>query len=386
MQAINFGLLTDLYGDIPFSEASAGLNNLAPKYDSQEAVYAGINELLDKAIVNLSAPNTSAFVPGSEDLVYKGDVKKWIKVAYTFKARYALHLSKINATTAATAVLSNLAKGITSNEDDFQLIYNKVQANPWYTNQQGLNTGNVSYLVTKQFIGFMNGVTFPFSTVKMDPRMPLLIDIRKYPVVEGVVNPNDSSPSIPANYVGGDPGQGSKGVPAPNAKIGLYSFYSKIDSPVIILSNSEARLMEAEAQFILAGGNATSIGTTASAYSAYTSAISFNLDKLGVVAADKSAYLADASINKGAAALQLKDIMRQKMITLYLNSETFNDYRRYDFSTNVFPGLKIPIAADTKNGGKWVRRFVYSTNERNSNKVNYELNFKSMITPVWWDK
>ncbi|MFH6987726.1 SusD/RagB family nutrient-binding outer membrane lipoprotein [Flavobacterium collinsii] len=386
LQAVNFGLLTDLYGDIPFSQASLAAQNFKPEYDRQEEVYKGINNLLDQGIANLSAPNTSSFAPGKEDLVYGGNVEKWIKAAYSFKARYALHLSKINATTAASTVVSYLAKGITSNADDFQLIYNKVQTNPWYNNQLGLNTGNASYLITKQFIGFMNGSTFTFKTVTMDPRMPLLIDLRSYPVTDGVVNPKDPNPNVPGNYIGGEPGQGSKGTPAPNAKIGLYSYYSKIDSPVVILSFSEVKLMQAEAQFVLNGGNATSTGTNAIGYSAYMDAVGANMDKLGVSGPDKNSYLGDASINKGAANLQLKDIMRQKNIALYLNCETFNDYRRYDFSTNVFPGLTLPKAADPANGGKWIRRFIYSTNERNANKANYELNFKSMVTPVWWDK
>jgi hypothetical protein len=36
--------------------------------------------------------------PGREDSIYGGDVNKWVKAAYTLKARYQLHLSKINPT------------------------------------------------------------------------------------------------------------------------------------------------------------------------------------------------------------------------------------------------------------------------------------------------
>ena len=143
--------------------------------------------------------------------------------------------------------------------------------------------------------------------------------------------------------------------------------------------------MEAEAQFLLAGGTPTSTGTNSASYTAYLAGIGANMDKIGVAATNKNNYLADASIANGAAAIQLKDIMRQKFIALFLNPETFTDYRRYDFSTNAFKNLTIPANTDPLNGGKWIRRFVYSNNEKSANTANYNLNFKSMITPVWWD-
>ena len=78
--------------------------------------------------------------------------------------------------------------------------------------------------------------------------------------------------------------------------------------------------------------------------------------------------------------------MRQKFIALYLNPETFTDYRRYNFSPNVFVSLKLPKNTDPNNGGNWIRRFVYPNSEKSTNASVYNANFKSMITPVWWDK
>ena len=125
--------------------------------------------LFSTAIANLSAPNTSIInKPGKEDLVYGGDVNKWIKAAYSFKARYQLHLSKINANTAATNALESATKGFNSNADDFQLVYNSVNTNPWYANQLGLNTGNISFLISNQLINAMNGKSFPFTTITME--------------------------------------------------------------------------------------------------------------------------------------------------------------------------------------------------------------------------
>jgi hypothetical protein len=214
----------------------------------------------------------------------------------------------------------------------------------------------------------------------MDPRMPILVDIRNYPnPTTSTTNPD---PTIVTNYKGAENGKGASGS---NAHIGVDFFYSRAASPVVILTYAEAKFMEAEANFILAGGTATSVGTNTTANLAYLAGIAANMDKLVVAPGAKAAYLADLSINKGTVAVTLKDIMRQKFIALFLNPETFTDYRRYNFSTNVFANLTIPANADPLNGGKWIRRFVYSNSERNTNTQNYNANFKSMVTPVWWD-
>jgi hypothetical protein len=380
LKAINIGLTTDLYGDIPYSEATLGTDIKYPKYDTQQAVYADIIKLLDEAIVLFSAPNTSTLAPGGEDLIYAGKVANWKKAAYTFKARFQLHLLNINgASTTASAVLASLANGFTSNTDDFQLKYNSVNINPWYSTQVGLFTGNVLYAISNHFISYMNGgAVYPFDSVTMDPRLPLLVDMRTYNSA-GVTG---TQPILPTGYVGTTNGTGN----ASSAKIGTQFFYSKIDSPLVYLSYSEAKFMEAEAQFLLGGGNATSTGANAAAYAAYKAGIDANMSKISVAAADKTAYLVDTSIDKGAAALELNDIMRQKFIALFLNPETFTDYRRYDFSIDAFKNLTIPVNTDPVNGGEWMRRIVYSTNERGSNAANYSANFKPMTTPVWWDK
>lgn len=384
LKAINMGTTTDLYGDVPYSESILGTAVLYPKYDSQQAIYTDIIKLLDEAIVLFGAANTSTLAPGGEDLIYAGKMANWTKAAYAFKARYQLHLSKINGSTAtANAVVASLSKGFTSNADDFQLKYNSVNINPWYSTQVGLFTGNVLYAISSHFVSYMNGSVsgvFPFTspTLTMDPRMPLLVDMRTYSSA-GVTG---TQPTVASGYVGTANGTGASS----GSKIGTQLFYSKVDSPFVVLTYSESKFMEAEAQFLLAGGTATTTGSNASAYAAYLAGISANMDKLAVATTDKTNYLADASIDKGAAALELKDIMRQKFIALFLNPETFNDYRRYNFSTNAFKNLTLPVNTDPINEGKWIRRIVYSTNERGSNSVNYSLNYKPMISPVWWDK
>ena len=65
-----------------------GEEDFTPSYDSQEVVYDQINMLLDEAISLLSGQDASGITVGDDDLIYGGDVNRWIRAAYALKARY----------------------------------------------------------------------------------------------------------------------------------------------------------------------------------------------------------------------------------------------------------------------------------------------------------
>lgn len=110
MEAQAFGTLADLFGDIPFSEAGNPSQYPNPKFDKQVDVYAGVQSLLDEAIVNLSSG--VGVSPGSKDIFYGGDGDKWIAAAHTLKARFYLHTKNyISAIAEAT-------EGIASADDN----------------------------------------------------------------------------------------------------------------------------------------------------------------------------------------------------------------------------------------------------------------------------
>ena len=90
LEAVNFGVLTDMFGDIPYSEAVQGQGNLQPKLDAQKDVYTGILATLDKAIGNLEK-GKSLTSAGNQDIAYKGVASKWLAAAHALKARYLLH-------------------------------------------------------------------------------------------------------------------------------------------------------------------------------------------------------------------------------------------------------------------------------------------------------
>jgi hypothetical protein len=131
LTAYNLAMLTDMWGEVPWTEALLGSENLQPVYDNQSTIYPKIQQLLDDAIATFgSATNVS----GAGDYIYGGDVDKWIKAAYSLKARFALRLSQVDNNASATA-LSYLANGFESAEDAFLFDAYEATAigeNPWY--------------------------------------------------------------------------------------------------------------------------------------------------------------------------------------------------------------------------------------------------------------
>jgi hypothetical protein len=90
LQAYGFQVVTDAWGDVPFSAALQGggsLNNVAPKYDAQEAIYAGIIKLIEEADAIID--ENASVHPGVDDLIYGGDMAKWRLFGNTLKLKVA---------------------------------------------------------------------------------------------------------------------------------------------------------------------------------------------------------------------------------------------------------------------------------------------------------
>ncbi|SHF28841.1 Starch-binding associating with outer membrane [Arenibacter palladensis] len=370
--AINLGIATDTWDNIPYSDATDGPDNNFPTFDTQESIYTEIFTLLNSAITALEGPDNSGFNLGSSDLIYGGDSDQWLRAAYTVKARYQLHLVN-KGTVTASEVLTSIANGFTSNDDNFQMSYNEKNINPWYSAEiLARSTGNLSNDIASQLVSSMNGDYYPFESgaLAIDPRLPLFAENGDEAEWKG--------------FVSGGAGIAPDGSDA-NTRFKTDGYYTSVDSPLLLISYAEAKFIEAEAAFLANGGNTTSTGSSAEAYTAYLEGIQASMDMYDV---DGSDYLTDGAIAVGEAGLMLHHIMKEKYINNFLNPETFVDYRRYDFSDDVFTGLQIRLeeaSDDSEFAGQWFRRAIYPSTELSRNEANVLANQQSPVTPVWWD-
>nr|WP_295865082.1 SusD/RagB family nutrient-binding outer membrane lipoprotein [uncultured Chitinophaga sp.] len=337
--AYNLAVTTDLWNNIPYSEAFRMPQVTKPKYDSQESVYKVIQQMLDSALYYIEQP-PSKVAPEGDDYIYNGDMDQWKKLVYTLKARYYLRLTKAPGHTAAKQAddaLAALAKGFGSNADNALVSYPGTGggSNPWYF-ITGAASGGV--VLGQSFVDSLKS--------RQDPRLPIIATKNKAGQYVGR-NVNDAP------------------VPDPEMLSTVNTFYAGPAANVYLLTYSEALFLKAEATFIKQGA--------AAAEPIYQEAIAAHMSMLGVQPAAQQAYIATRPALTAANAIQ--HIISEKYIANFLSPETYNDWRR-----TGYPQLK-PYIGNTAKGIP--RRWPYPAVEE---LTNPQPDQKATINDrVWWD-
>lgn len=127
--AYHLNMSSNLWGDIPYSEAFQGVENPTPQFDDQKVIYDSCLQLLDAGIAAMQQPDAAGELDGPSDFIHAGSADAWIKTAYALKARM---LNQVSKTTQydASKVLNALSNAYTSNSDDAQVTIFEVR-NPW---------------------------------------------------------------------------------------------------------------------------------------------------------------------------------------------------------------------------------------------------------------
>ncbi len=328
IMVMNWALLTDLFGDIPFSEALQGGDNLQPKFDSQEDVYAGMLALLDEAISNFAAdPDANIVFPDVDDLFYAGDIASWTKLAHSLKARYMNRLSKKGSYDPA-GILSELSMGIASTGDDMIAPHGDGNAqNQWWAFQ----SGRAQYVMACE--------------TYVNAYLERPTDLRL----------NSIFTSDSAGVVTGSP------VDAVNPNVSQWGQYlaGTAATPVPMVTFAEMKFIEAE---VLMSSD------PAAAATALNEAIKASCEQITAGAYDGAdiADYTDADVN-------MEVIMTEKWLALFGQIEAYNDYRRtgYPALTPNSNGVIATIPA----------RYKYPSDERNGNP---NLPNVSITDAVWW--
>ncbi len=334
--ANTLGVVTDVWGDMPYSSAFQGIANLNPSFDNQQKIYTTIMNLLDDAIIQLGDPTAPAI---DGDVMYGGDPALWLQAAHTLKARYILHLCKLQPTAFADA-LAALDGGISSNDNDCQFAFFDAagQQNPLFQFMQ--QRGDIS--MAQVFIDTLN-------LVRHDPRLPLF----------ATVSLDTTRP-----YFGNGWGETSNDASLPGNAVASAA------APVPFVTYVEALFIKAECLY-------QTNAPVEQVRIALIDAVTASMQKFG---ADYVTWMTFYSsyINVSSGPPLYKEIMMQKWIALYNQAEAFNDWRR----TNNVIGLSAnPTTAAQKN--EIPRHYPEAQTE-----VNYNPNTPKGIdlwTRVWWD-
>lgn len=347
--AWNFLLLTELFGDVPYTQFAA---STTPAYDSQETIFSGILAELEDAAKVLATSKTVI----NGDGIYGGDAAKWSKFAQSLRLRIALLIAdrdEAKAKSIIQALSTNLSSLISSNDDNATFVFDSSNSsywNPWGSAFYSRDDQRVSKTLVDKL------------TELNDPRLPIFAQ----PAEETGL------------YAGGQNGltadaannQGFSKLSKPGKKFLAY------DAPAVLFTYSEVLFALAESA---ARGF---INAPAAVY--YEQAIAASLKQHGVSDADVTAYLAQPAVAYSAAPWYVQ-IGTQKWISLYGQApDAYTDWRRLGYP-ELTPGPNTALAP-----GETPRRFFYPSTESGQNQDSYRAAVANqgadlLTTRLWFD-
>ena len=376
-----FMILTDTYGDVPYSEGGQGFiaTIIKPKYDRQELIYKDILKELDEA----SAALDPAKPTNTSDILYGGNITNWKKLGYSLLLRAAMRLSKIAPDVAATYVTKAVAGGLMQSNKDNSVIRHTSLYNNWIAVHLTARE-KANFYLAKPFVDFLKN--------KNDPRL-LSISVRAVGALSGADQAAPRTTSDPTKQVGMPMGYDDVSIKNTFAANGVASLYDysqvnlktilKIDAPEYHVTYAETQLLLAEA--VVRGW------TTGNAALLFKTGIESHMRQMAEY--DPTAAISEADIttyttaNPLVPATALEQINTQYWAASFMNgSETWANFRRSGFpalSKTPYPGSEIT--------GNFIRRMPYPDGETITNLANLQAAIavqgkNDINTPVWWDK
>lgn len=313
LEAYTLMIATDVWDDMPYSEAFQGVEKMNPAFDKQSSIYETVFKRLDEAI-NLFDGPSGPFVPQNEDVFFGGNIGQWKKAAHATKARGYLHLKDyakawVEARNSFESEMDNVG---------FQYPDAKA-AGPWYRFNDN-RTGDI------EFHPQMRGL------------MKELNDTNRLALVDRV-------------------------------------FYT--DHPYLVADFFQEILTYREMQFIIAESDVRlNPGGTSAAHTAYLNGIKASFDRFGLSEDEYNDYIRQPMIDPGAGNLSLEMVMTQKYIALFLDPESYSDWRRTEIpKLTPLSGLHVPV------------RWQYPATEYDFNSNAPDLgSIDIFMDRVWWNR
>ena len=418
-------IITDTYGDAPFSEAGLGFleGKFNPKYDKQEDIYNAFFLELEDAVNKIDP--TKDKVTG--DLIYAGDVTKWQQLANSLRLRFAMRISNVNPTKAQTEFENALAANggvITDASSDALIKYMTIAfsfGQEAYSDYRGNSlsqllfgndpANNPSYLCSTFFNQLYNSGdprTFKISRCYYDGLMSATspdnrVDITQEMIEKGI----DFSPRNPGAYswepwpTGYDSDickELAVNNPSVTATMArevepkLANNFLKSDNPGVVMTSAEVKFLMAEAT--VKKWNVGSVSAEDLYKQGVRAAIDFLTDNYGCTAttdAEFDAFIQGRGTFGHTDNQKLEAINTQAWILHFTNpAECWANVRRsgypklkspaeYGFGQYLTGGTEIPV------------RLCYPVLESSYNKKSYNEAIERMggtdnwHSLLWWD-
>ncbi len=384
-------LTTDVFGDIPYTEAAKGNSNA--KYDSQESIYKDVFKELTEASEYLSKHKNDASMitfKDNQDLIYNGDLSKWVKLANSLRLRYALRIAYIDPTTAKQEGEAALKAegGLLSSIDDNAGVYiSGTGSNGWPLFQIS-GWGEFAMSETME-------TTLKTQSTVLDPRTTLWFghttgSTAETPEFIGVPNGLSAEglakyPSDQRSYV-----WGYQAMPLWNSADNSESSFD-IGKRQKVMDYSEVCFLKAEAALRGWSGAGDAKANYLAGIQASFDAERSQVDAKYYTTENDETYKTTGEVaweTNASTEVHLKQIITQKWIALYPDgAEAWTEFRR-----TGLPEL-TPVATtleSTLPSGTFIKKLRYTDDElrENPNASDKTLNQNQgdgMNVRVWWD-
>ena len=418
-------IITDTYGDAPFSEAGLGFleGKFNPKYDKQEDIYNAFFLELEDAVNKIDP--TKDKVTG--DLIYAGDVTKWQQLANSLRLRFAMRISNVNPTKAQTEFENALAANggvITDASSDALIKYMTIAfsfGQEAYSDYRGNSlsqllfgndpANNPSYLCSTFFNQLYNSGdprTFKISRCYYDGLMSATspdnrVDITQEMIEKGIAfSPRDPGAYSWEPWPTGYDSDICKELAVNNPSVTvtmarevepkLANNFLKSDNPGVVMTSAEVKFLMAEAT--VKKWNVGSVSAEDLYKQGVRAAMDFLTDNYGCTAttdAEFDAFIQDRGTFGHTDNQKLEAINTQAWILHFTNpAECWANVRRsgypklkspaeYGFGQYLTGGTEIPV------------RLCYPVLESSYNKENYHEAIERMGGTdnwhclLWWD-
>jgi hypothetical protein len=390
LKAWAFQMITDCWGDVPYTEALDPVNKPTPKYDTQKDIYYGLIEDL-KTAVTLIGTTTTCWTSG--DIIYDGDMVKWKKFANSLRLRLALRMSNVDPGKSSTEAAAAIAAGVFTDKADnavFTFLKDGApNAAPIYTGF--ITEARNDFSLTKQFVGLMNGINDndirtggfinPFNGI-VDPRLAIYRGDAMDATTVGI--PYGAPDATMKAYVSSHPNVINYYKPDKLAKILQPNFGSMLlDYPTVCFMLSEINTWDR---------------------TWFQDGIISSFDQWGVDAASRDTYVAGimSKFDATTTAEQKKEmVITQKYIHLFTQShEAWSEYRRTSYPKSIVKPTEVTLVngevitqfkPGSSSGADIVARFKYPTSEFTLNAANVNAAIGKMTpggdnlkSKVWW--
>ena len=395
--------LVDIFGAVPYSEA-LNIGNVYPSYEMGDVIYDDLIVRLDAAVSGLDA---SAGSFGTADLIYGGDVDKWIKFGNSEKLKIGIHLSDVDPSAAQSVVEAAIADGIfTSSSDEALFPYQTSAPNYNEIYAQLIVSGRRDFVSANTLVDIMMNRNDPRLNDYFDPAsiQPLPFPREGGSYTDLVLEDGENRILFYPDGAGGYTEvfmEGPATIPASDTATGIktwlggeygtssgFASHTQIALPVVEPTFAGLIMTYSEVLFYLAEGAARGYNVGMTVEEAYNAAITESILWWGGIQEEADTYLVNPDVAYATAEGDWKrKIAYQSWIASYINGFLgYTTWRRLDY-----PVLNItPTNEEIQDVSDIPVRFTFPVNEQTLNEVNYalasdEIGGDELTTKIFWD-